>query len=312
MNGRFKKSIRASMRVCTFRPLVFAWSVTQALRLFRSDSKSMFWHAKRLYKTMKQPWDPLSGSTPSILNLLIVIHPKDFANLLNCVVSVRNLSGHTVDRCIVVTTAEGVTDVAAILIGQPKVEIICEDEIILYEDRIGIKNKFPLIYGWVLQQFIILQLAAESSRPLLTLDSDTVIRNPRVLIAEDGCQILTPTVEFHRPYYSVLDAVNLNSNLFEYSFVPHWMIYQPAIVQSLILDSGAPDISGLLRLMLEAADAVSPSPLSADYELYAQYLYANKPESWRLARWANAVDEPFPLLKKKCKLHTLSLHQYWA
>ena len=168
------------------------------------------------------------------------------------------------------------------------INVIDEESIISSATIIQLKEIYSNRFGWVLQQIIKLRFVENSNADgVLVVDADTILLKKRKWLDYGEKQILTPTWEFHRPYYNFLNSLNICSQIPTYTFVPHHMLMQPKIVSELISHLGWEKDSDLLKSIKSVDLPGENSPFSIDYELYAQYMFKNYPELLTLEKWAN-------------------------
>jgi hypothetical protein len=165
---------------------------------------------------------------------------------------------------------------------------IIDEEIFLTEKlKEKILKNFPTRYGWVLQQFIKIDFVRGSqAKGVLVIDADTLLLRNRVWLYKNGMQLLTPTFEYHRPYYEILNRM-INSPVDpQFTFVPHHMLFQPQYMREIFLKLNwrqSIDVFNSLEPMIQDAN----SPFSIDYELYAQYMYTYHVDKVFLGKWSN-------------------------
>jgi len=151
-----------------------------------------------------------------------------------------------------------------------------------------IKLKIPHRYGWVLQQFLKLQAALESSQEnILLLDADTVLLRKRNFVDENGSQLLLPTDEYNSSYYENINLLFGIPISKDFSFVSHHLLIQKSILAKILHDSNCGDVADLLKKVLTESKFDSDSPFSIDYELYSQYIVNRCIERVRYERWGN-------------------------
>jgi len=163
-----------------------------------------------------------------------------------------------------------------------------EDSLVGEFDRNVLKIKFGDRYTWVLQQ--ILKLAAvleSSSKATLIVDADTILLREREWFSASGQQILMPSEEFNSDYYSFLSRFGLCKNPPQYTFVSHHMLIQKSFMLDALRMIGVTSIHELVALLNREVDIISHSPVSIDYELYAQFMCKFYPQYVKLTQWSN-------------------------
>lgn len=226
------------------------------------------------------------------LTLIIVAAEKDFS-LLNFVLMAarKKLSHYKIEKIqIVVPDHLGShKTLGQLASNDPKVQIIAESVLL---DVIRLREIFSAIRigreNWCLQQFLKYYsvLNCESDFALV-LDADTVILNSTSWITENNKFLLMPTLEYTKDYYEVLIKLGILDEMPKFSFVPHHMFYSINEFKELHDKLGNLSPIQFATKLKEISNQNTESPFCIDYELYAQYLYANQPEKVELGRWAN-------------------------
>ena len=166
------------------------------------------------------------------------------------------------------------------------IKIITDEEFLGQAFINQVKSQFSTRAGWLLQQIIKIEFAAKCSENLqLAIDSDTILLKKQEWCDSGGRQILFESEEFHPPYYDFLSKVgfkDLNSS----SHITHHMIYQPYLVQRMLLSLEINSLSDYFNL-LKKRDSRFGSFVSIDYEAYAQFLVNKFPDSWVPSKWSN-------------------------
>ena len=245
---------------------------------------------KRFFKTNRIPFEnDRSNSDEGLgLEILFVSTQKDFQLLpLAIEFALNATSNFSVLSITVITPDKYVSEVKNLV---RDCEVTVEGEsLYFYEDTLRkLRNTFAGRFGWVLQQLLKLQFVLSSKASgVLIIDSDTILLEKRKWLGNDGSQLLTPTWEYHKPYYEFLDSIGICEINPEYTFVSHHMLMQPKIVNELFEYVGWKDIADLIEFISSMSIGDEQSPFSLDYELYAQYLYKNYPGNVVLGKWSN-------------------------
>ena len=169
-----------------------------------------------------------------------------------------------------------------------QVKIVPESLLIEEQMLEMVKEVFKSRAGWVKQQLLKLSfVCASRCDGVLIVDADTVLLRSRPWLDDKGCQLLTPTWEYHLPYYEFLNSIGICEIEPEYSFVSHHMLMQPKILKEIFNYAGWSNIQDLINLVCAQPNSGDNSPFSLDYELYAQYLYTKHPDKVVLSKWSN-------------------------
>jgi hypothetical protein len=198
-----------------------------------------------------------------------------------------------------------------------KIEILCEDEVLEKHLREKLKNRFNKRYGWVLQQVLSLKYVLQSSsNGILLLDADTMVLRKVGWLDSKGKQKLMVGCAYHRPYHELLSKLinsDINPNT---THVTHHMMIQPNLLREMFQKYKLKDVSNLIEELILLADKNLDSPLSVDYELYAQALLLLYPEKAELVKFSNVsiprieIDKNYSLLELSTKYNSVSLHSY--
>jgi hypothetical protein len=243
----------------------------------------------RFINVNRLPVEPIDGSIPSI-ELLYVAAKKDFEILSN---SVRVSGGLVLPNgnlgiSVIVPESELLECKLMFKDFAIAPNIISENDIVSRQQAFELKNHFKERYGWILQQIIKLKFTLDSSCDgVLIIDADTILLRPRLWLDGSGRQLLTPTWEYHLPYYKFLSSAGVCDINPEYTFVSHHMLMQPKILNEIFSFTGWTDIEGLIDSICSTPNEGEHSPFSLDYELYAQYLYAFHRDKVLLGKWSN-------------------------
>jgi hypothetical protein len=224
------------------------------------------------------------------IDVLIVAAEKDFHKLQLVVSHAQdNLNVKSPNAIyIVVPHLEMGHKVLTILSKYDYIKIVCEDSIVEKATQDQIRSYYGSRYGWVLQQLLKIEFVKRSNaRGVLVLDADTILLKPRNWLNSSGQQVLTPTWEYHLPYYEFLWDIGLTKRNIDFSFVPHHMLIQPKKLVQCLSYFGISNLTQLLNLILKKEFADQASPFSIDYEMYAQFMMSFHPSEIILEKWAN-------------------------
>ena len=239
---------------------------------------------KRFLQVNKLPFGEIrsTANTPEI-ELLYVASAKDF-QILNLTISatLESLSNYRIQQISIIVPEQHLEVLKNSL---PKLSVpvvlISEKCLVTSLDIQELKTIFLERYGWVLQQLLkILYVSRSDSDGVLVLDADTVLLCQRNWLDLSGNQILTPTWEYHAPYYKFLEDRKVGKNPPDFTFVSHHM-------REILHTLGWSETKTMIRELILSYQDQENSPFSIDYELYAQFLYSVYPEKITLEKWGN-------------------------
>lgn len=270
-----------------------------------------------------------SGATPSIndkypeIEILFVSTKKDFGILVHSIRAAQESTKHhsKTSTSIVVPDAEYLEARALLLREYPDIKILRESEFLTDEQITRIRNRFGKRSGWVIQQLLKVEYVSRSKQMgVLVVDSDTLLLEPRVWINEHGRQILTPSWEWHQPYYDFLVQAGFEIGTLTKSFVSHHMLMQPKYMQDARSYLGWQDLDVLITYLILNSDIRAESPFCIEFELYAQFVLAFHSEKIVLSKWSNIgvsresadLDSQISSIKNLLtgKFASISLHAY--
>lgn len=237
--------------------------------------------------------DPNYKSTKfPTLNVIIVAIDKDFPLLQSVISGVsKSCQSFTITSIDLVVPSHSINHQALLNLSEkfPLIRIIDEKAVINTE---GIKRCFSLHFpgreNWCLQQFLkYFSVLASKADYVFVVDADTVVLQSIIWLTHDGKLAQMPTLEYQEQYYKVLFELGVISELPEFSFVPHHMIYSKEEFLNMHKFIGSPLPMQLAERLVSVSASVSSSPFCIDYELYAQYMFKHKRDKVRLVRWAN-------------------------
>lgn len=245
--------------------------------------------ARRLAKTLSLPVDPLAiplGNLPPI-DVVIPCGPGDFEVLPAVIEAVPNGTSNPIRRIQIVTPPTLTRTLKTAV--DPSVELVDENDLLGAAIVTSIGDRFPRRRNWVLQQLVkVASVIASDADGVLILDADTILLRPRTWLTLDDRQVLTPTIEWHQPYYDFLSRLSQGQwQAPEYSFVPHHMLMQPGKLGLILEGLRINGVEGLFSALGEESDYSTGSMFCIEYELYAQGLLHHSPNSAVLAKWSN-------------------------
>lgn len=223
--------------------------------------------------------------------LLVACAPKDFPMLGFCLDGALQSSANPIVGVSLIVPdheAREVPEALSAVATRIELEVVPESDVVKAETIQLLQSSFGPRYGWALQQVLRNRfIARHADLPTLVVDADTVLCQGRVWLREDGIQLMTPTWEFHRPYYRFLNRLIGSSTDPRYTFVPHHMLIQPDFFSWTLQRAGIMDESDLVKLVISQANAAEKSAFCVIYELYAQSLLEFSPGNAFLERWSN-------------------------
>jgi hypothetical protein len=254
-------------------------------------NRSTYREVGRYARLLKLPSDPLAGNRGPEVSALVVVAAKDFPTLGACLEGILKNSGNPIREITIVAPNLDIKEAETVvrnLSTKVHVPVVDEETLLSESSRAKLRLAFHDRYGWVLQQVLtVASVIASDSAGVLVVDADTLLLQPRLLLDTGGRQILTPTFERNRSYYEFLRRIGIGNDYPENTFVPHWMLMQPAILREALQLSAQGNIDALVDQIIELADKGSPSSVCVEYELYAQYLMGKYPDRVLLAKWGN-------------------------
>lgn len=224
------------------------------------------------------------------ITIVCVVTKKDFLTLPKVILSATKAIGHkNLAGIRIVVPDQHKLELYSLLkdLGPYKLEITTDEELMNSHQIISIRNHFGKNFSWIIQQLLKFESVRTAKVNCLILDSDTYILNEKYLRIVDGLQPLTPSEEFHKPYYDFLSKVSPLFANTEFSFVPHHQIVQYDIFNEMCEFLQISNLQDLIDICLNYADIKQSSPLCIDYELYAQYIFRKHPNRFILVKWSN-------------------------
>lgn len=261
------------------------------------------------------------------ITILIVVEEKDFYLLNKCVSQAIKHSKNKISRVVVVTPKRQVDKCRRVISNIPmkvKPELISEDMIVPVKVRQKLKKEFKDRYGWVLQQFITVGFMLKDEynlgKPILALDADTFISRNTAWIDNSGTQVLLRSIEYHKPYYELLNKLNKNLIQNRYSFITHHMVFQPQLFKEIFSKLGIPTLEKLAEFVIKNYSRYEKSPICVEFEIYAQYLNTYRKEKIELLKFSNIsikrnklqlIGNEEKLAEEYSNYKSISMHSYY-
>ena len=233
---------------------------------------------------------PQDKKTYPEIEILFVSTKKDFEVLLHSIKFARIATAHHGSAKVVVIVPKSELLLASGTLKnlEGKVEIHAEESFLSENIIRSIKDRFAGRAGWVIQQLLKTSyVSTSSSNGVLVIDSDTLLLTKRVWLEHDGTQILTPSWEYHKPYYEFLEAHLGITSYPKFTFVSHHMLMQPEIMREALSASGWSNLDNLVEELILESDPTENSPFCIEFELYGQYIYKNHSNLVNLCKWGN-------------------------
>jgi hypothetical protein len=267
--------------------------------------------------------DPTPDITYPGIDILFVSTAKDFSVLPDSILAAVDATAHHSDVNVVVIVPDKELLLAReVLVGLVNgIEIQAESEYLTLEQFTGIQNRFKKRAGWVIQQILKVEYVSRSSSPgVLIVDSDTILLSQREWLTDDFRQILSPSWEWHEPYYAFLTQLGFEQKRLQHSFISHHMLMQPKYMREARAFVSWEKTDVMVNDLIANANPVESSPFCIEYELYAQYMLINHPEKVNIVKWSNIgtprsgleIHSQVDLMRKelKDKFASVSLHAY--
>lgn len=266
---------------------------------------------------------PDAGEDYPAIEILFVTTKKDFEILVHSIRAAQESTSHHPRSTTSVLVPDAEHDQASKLLSQGfrDVRVLRESDFLTIEQMSNIRNRFGKRSGWVIQQLLKVEFVSRSQQMgVLIVDSDTLILNPRIWLDKSGSQLLTPTWEWHQPYYDFLENAGFEAGSLKQSFVSHHMLMQPQHLRDARLFLGWQNLDFLIEYLILKSDIHAQSPFCIEYELYAQFMLKFHPEKVTLAKWSNIgisretgnLDTQIRFIKNSLssKFASVSLHAY--
>jgi hypothetical protein len=235
--------------------------------------------------------DSKSGSFDKSISLVFVATSKDFDLLFHSLsFSLKAISDYRYLETMIIVPDLQVEQCQMLIPddGYPNIRVFPESYFVRTELILKLRDSFGDRGNWVLQQLLKVQAVMYSrSDACLIVDSDTILTRKRSWFNSSGQQILCPTVEFHPPYYSFLNRLNICEIEPQNSFISHHMIMQKEYLSSALDLAGFSDLDNFVDYIIENSDKNTQSPICIEYELYAQFMVGHLQHMYWRGLWAN-------------------------
>lgn len=266
--------------------------------------KAVFWVRSIIDKSWKVRFDfrrfltinrlpnyPLNIEVgPPSVDLLLVTKSEDIALLGEVIKRATINSLNPIAKIIIVLPSAEVARVVEETMNfcqDISIEVRDEEMVIPKRIREKLRVEFPELYGWVLAQFLKIWTVADStSDGVLVLDADTLLLSQRVFLSNEGKQVLTPSNEYHRPYYDFLRNYGSYFGQLEHSFISHHMLMQPKYARE-ALNLWQNSMEVMTESVCENYDRTQRNPFCLCFEVYAQYMMSRHRDKVLLAKWGN-------------------------
>jgi len=241
---------------------------------------------------VNHPSFPTFNSDPTLLSIEVTIDcaEKDLPLLPHVIRGVIRNSLNPIRKISVITPTALVASASESLSNFDKnlIAVISEESIISKALRNSIREKFPKRYGWVLHQFLTLQQILNTTEAgLLSVDSDTVLLKPMAWLNNSGIQVLMESLEYHRPYYELLEKLDPGFSRIFSSHVTHYSFFQKDIFLTILEKIKIRDLSELFDFLSQNVNLKSDSPFCVDREIYALGLRTYFPDRYELIKFSN-------------------------
>lgn len=257
------------------------------------------------------------------IEILFVSTQKDFSILGSSILGAIKVTSHHPNRKIYVVVPDSEVELANEAVGEiaDGIQVLAESNYLNREQMLRIRGHFGSRSGWVIQQILKVEHVSRSKSPgVLVVDSDTILLEPREWLSSSEVQILTPSWEWHVPYYDFLAGAGFSINDLKHSYISHHMLMQPKYMIEAREYVAWENTDDLIDYLVTHSNPKAKSPFCIEFELYAQYMLLKYSEKIKLVKWSNlgiprnelAVDEQLSQLLPKFqnKYASISLHSY--
>lgn len=245
--------------------------------------------AGRLVKTLSLPVDPLADVARVLppIDVVIPCGPGDIEVLPRVIEKAPDGTANPIRRIQVVAPPATITSLKR-AVGTDT-DLVDENDLLGASVVASIGAHFPSRRNWVLQQVVkVASVLTSQAAGVLVLDADTILLRKRTWLTGDGRQVLTPTIEWHQPYYEFLRRLSTEQwRTPTFSFVPHHMMMQPELMARILTSLHIDGLEALVSALGEESQYQTESMFCIEYELYAQGLLNLSPTSAVLAKWSN-------------------------
>jgi hypothetical protein len=268
--------------------------------------------------------DTPAGSFDKKVELIFVSVKKDFPVLIDSIkYGQRSISRYRYGGTRVIVPDSQVADCQNLITqcGLVGVLVLPESTFVSEESFGKLKGVFSSRATWVLQQLLKVQaVMASDADASLIIDSDTLLLTQRPWFSETGTQLLTPSYEYHVPYYQFLNRLAISSNEPQFTFISHHMLMQRSELALTLDYINWQSEAEIVNYVCANADSRMSSSICIEYELYAQALLMRSPEKVHLGLWSNASASRFKINKilgsrliiflMRKSFHSISFHSW--
>jgi len=233
---------------------------------------------------------PTFGDIYPEIEVLFVTTKKDFEILPYAIMAAqKSVSHHSGSSTSLVVPDSEFQDARLLVASLPgDIRVLPESEFFSLDQMRKIREHFRSRSGWVIQQLLKVEFVTKSKKMgVLVVDSDTILLESRVWLDSQGRQLLTPTWEWHKPYYEFLEQAGFEKGSLTQSFVPHHMLMQPIYMREARKFVGWEDFETLIDYLVSRGRNDIQSPFCIEFELYAQFLLQKHPNKVEISKWAN-------------------------
>lgn len=231
------------------------------------------------------------GYLEKSFELVYVATKKDFDTLkMSLKWATKSLSNYNVTKVRVIVPDHQTDECKEVLnnLQLKHLEVIPETSLINNQLIETLNSTFAERGTWVLQQLLKVQAVSSSkASAVLIVDADTIILRKRAWFDHDGRQLLTPSIEYHKPYYFFLNKIFGTPVNPRYTFISHHMVMQPNLLRTFLQKANFLDINNFVKYIIDNADRHEKSAVCLEYELYGQNLIKDCPNFYWLGRWSN-------------------------
>ena len=260
-----------------------------------------------------------SGDLPSI-EILTVVAGKDLELLTFSITSAIERTLNPVSMATFIIPArdlDACKEIVEDLEIDVEIRIVIEDTLLNEDTRTKLRNRFGQRYGWVLQQLLADSFILKSnSAGVLLLNSDTILMRKAAWLESDGNQKLLVALEYHPPYYKLLNQLIGSREVPSTTHVTHHMLFQPNYFRAIFNNYGISNVESLADWLIANADPNADSPLCVEFELYAQAMLKMHPEKIQLRKFSNISVERSDISALKdlyseySNFNSISMHSY--
>jgi len=255
---------------------------------YQSGLKSIFrsFHSLRLSEKIDKPGVKLPN-----IELLCVVAGKDIALLSRNVLAAIQNSNNKITKVTVITREDEVSVCAKVLQSlelEQKIAVISEEDCFENDIMESLKKKFQSRKGWVLQQLLAVNFILKSNNAgVLLLNADTTMLRKVDLLYEDDKQNIYASLEYHRPYYKLLNNLIGSKISPRWTYITHHMLFQPKYFREIFETFELGTMKDLIDWLVLNIDESEQSPLCVEFELYGQGMEILHPELLQHKKFAN-------------------------